>query len=95
VNKSGVIEMLAERGGVTLAQSEEIVRKVCDLMRDVLVDGGRIEIRGFGSFDVEHYDGYEGRNPKTGEKINVPPKKLPSFKVGKELKERVDVDSAG
>lgn len=95
MNKSGVIEMLAERGGVTLAQSEEIVRKVCDLMRDVLVDGGRIEIRGFGSFDVEHYDGYEGRNPKTGEKINVPPKKLPSFKVGKELKERVDVDSAG
>jgi integration host factor subunit beta len=59
-------------------------------MRDTLISGGRIEIRGFGSFVVKEYGAYEGRNPKTGEKIPVPPKKLPFFKVGKELKERID-----
>ena len=59
-------------------------------MRDGLVSGGRIEIRGFGSFIVKEYKSYQGRNPKTGNKINVPPKKLPFFKVGKELRERVD-----
>ncbi|MCL4148569.1 UNVERIFIED_CONTAM: hypothetical protein GTU68_011954 [Idotea baltica] len=59
-------------------------------MKDAMVNGGRVEIRGFGSFVVKKYDSYEGRNPKTGEKIPVPPKKLPFFKVGKELKERID-----
>jgi integration host factor subunit beta len=55
-----------------------------------MVQGGRIEIRGFGSFVVKEYQAYQGRNPKTGDKISVPPKKLPFFKVGKELKERID-----
>ena len=53
-------------------------------MRDTMVNGGRVEIRGFGSFVVKHYEAYQGRNPKTGQKIQVPPKKLPFFKVGKE-----------
>jgi len=55
-----------------------------------LKKGGRIEIRGFGSFVVREYKGYTGRNPKTGKNIDIPPKRLPFFKVGKELKERVD-----
>jgi len=61
-------------------------------MEEALVKGERVEIRGLGSFKVKNYDGYTGRNPKTGEMINVAPKKLPFFKVGKELKERVDIE---
>ena len=59
-------------------------------MSKALVDGDRIEIRGFGSFMVKEYKGYTGRNPKTGEQISVTDKKLPFFKTGKELKEKVD-----
>ncbi len=78
-------------------QSEEVVNLIYRKMRDTMVNGGRIEIRGFGSFVVKEYGSYQGRNPKTGQKISVPPKKLPFFKVGKELKERIDSveDGAG
>lgn len=94
MNKSELIEKLAERSGINVIQSEEIVNLIYKKMRETMVNGGRIEIRGFGSFVVKEYEAYEGRNPKTGEKIPVPPKKLPFFKVGKELKERIDqVDS--
>jgi len=61
-------------------------------MENALTRNERVEIRGFGSFKVKQYDGYKGRNPKTGEVIDVSPKKLPFFKVGKELKERADVE---
>ena len=61
-------------------------------MEKALINKERIEIRGFGSFKIKHYEGYQGRNPKTGQIINVESKKLPFFKVGKELKERVDID---
>ncbi|MCB0310186.1 MAG: integration host factor subunit beta [Bdellovibrionales bacterium] len=90
MNKSELIERLAERAGLNVMQAEEIVNLIYRKMRDALVSGGRIEIRGFGSFVVKEYEAYQGRNPKTGEKIEVPPKKLPFFKVGKELKERID-----
>lgn len=90
MNKSELIEKLAERSGINVMQSEEVVNLIYRKMRDTMVAGGRIEIRGFGSFVVKLYDAYQGRNPKTGEKISVPPKKLPFFKVGKELKERID-----
>jgi integration host factor subunit beta len=60
-------------------------------MEDALIRGERVEIRGFGSFKVKRYEGYQGRNPKTGQIIEVSDKKLPFFKVGKELKERVDI----
>jgi integration host factor subunit beta len=59
-------------------------------MADSLAKGDRVEIRGFGSFKVKKYNSYQGRNPKTGEIIRVREKKLPYFKVGKEMKERVD-----
>ena len=90
MNKSELIEKLAETSGINVMQSEEVVNLIYKKMRDTMVSGGRIEIRGFGSFVVKEYQSYQGRNPKTGEKISVPPKKLPFFKVGKELKERID-----
>lgn len=90
VNKSELIEKLAQRSQINIVQSEEVVNLIYRKMRDTLVSGGRIEIRGFGSFVVKEYGAYEGRNPKTGEKIPVPPKKLPFFKVGKGLKDRID-----
>jgi len=90
VNKSELMEKLAEKSGINIMQAEDVVNLVYRKMKDTLVGGGRIEIRGFGSFVVKEYDSYQGRNPKTGEKIPVPVKKLPFFKVGKELKERID-----
>ena len=69
-----------------------MVNTVFGEMENALIKGERMEIRGLGSFKVKQYDGYKGRNPKTGEIIEVAPKKLPFFKVGKELKERVDID---
>lgn len=92
MNKSELIERLSERCGISLIQAEEVVTLVVTRMRDTMARGGRIEIRGFGSFVVKEYQAYQGRNPKTGEAISVPPKKLPFFKVGKELKERVDTE---
>lgn len=90
MNKSELIERMSEKSGISVQQAEEVVNLIYKRMRDTLVNGGRVEIRGFGSFVVKEYESYEGRNPKTGEKIPVPPKKLPFFKVGKELKERID-----
>ena len=90
MNKSELIEKLADKTGLNVIQAEEVVNLIYKKMRDTLVGGGRIEIRGFGSFVVKEYDSYQGRNPKTGQRIDVPKKKLPFFKVGKELKERID-----
>lgn len=91
MNKSQLIEALAKAEDLTLKKAEEVVTTVFGDMEDALIRGERVEIRGFGSFKIKHYEGYEGRNPKTGEVIHVAAKKLPFFKVGKELKERVDL----
>ena len=88
--KSELIENLAERADITLAKAEEIVDLFFDAVTDTLCNGDRVEIRGFGAFTVREYKAYEGRNPKTGEKITVPPKRLPFWKTGMELKQRVD-----
>ena len=90
MNKSELMERLSVKSGINIMQAEDVVNLIYRKMRDALVGGGRIEIRGFGSFVVKDYPAYQGRNPKTGEKIDVPNKKLPFFKVGKELKERID-----
>ena len=89
MNKSEMIEALATKKGLTVKKAEEIINTVFDSMTDALLAGDRIEIRGFGSFVVNEYKAYTGRNPKTGESIAVRPKRLPFFKVGKELKERI------
>jgi len=90
MNKSELVEQLAGQKNLTYKKSEEIVNIIFDSMATELSHGGRIEIRGFGSFMVKDYKAYMGRNPKTGEVIKVNPKRLPFFKVGKELRERVN-----
>lgn len=89
MNKSELIDQLAVTKNITAKRAEEIVNLIFSSMTEALVEGDRIEIRGLGSFVVKDYGTYVGRNPKTGEPITVSPKKLPFFKVGKELKERV------
>lgn len=89
MNKSELIQALAKESDLPMRKSEEIVNMVFDTMSMALVDGDRIEIRGFGSFTVKEYKGYTGRNPKTGQKISVENKRLPFFKAGKELKDNV------
>lgn len=90
MNKSELIDIIAEKIGQPRKRAEEVVNLIFDSMTDVLASGGRIEIRGFGSFVNKSYGSYTGRNPRTGESIQVKPKQLPFFKVGKELRERVD-----
>ncbi len=90
MSKSDLVEALSEEEDLTKTKAEEVINLVFAEMMDALVKGDRVEIRGLGSFKVKHYDGYTGRNPKTGKQIKVKPKKLPFFKCGKELKERVD-----
>jgi integration host factor subunit beta len=89
MNKSELIEQLASKKNISNKRAEEIVNLVFNSMTVALTEGDRIEIRGLGSFVVKDYGTYTGRNPKTGEPITVNPKKLPFFKVGKELKARI------
>ncbi len=71
-------------------EAYQVVELFFSEMTNALINGERVEIRGFCSFFIKEYKSYTGRNPKTGKKVQVPPKKLPCFKCGKELKERVD-----
>jgi integration host factor subunit beta len=90
VTKSELIDALAERSNLTKARAELVVNCVFEAMTEALERGEGIEIRGFGSFTVRPYKPYSGRNPRTGEPVPVPAKRLPFFKVGKELKELVN-----
>ena len=92
MNKSDLVEALGKGEDLTRTKAEEVVDLVFSEMTNALAAGDRVEIRGLGSFKVKSYDGYKGRNPKTGKPIKVKPKKLPFFKCGKELKERVDIN---
>ena len=90
MNKSDLIETLRKETGLSKSKSEQVVDLFFDVMTEALASGDRVEIRGLCSIYVKKYKEYTGRNPKTGEPRVVPPKKLPFFKCGKELKERVD-----
>jgi integration host factor subunit beta len=90
MNKSQLIEALAQEINLPLREASPITDTILDTMVEALAAGDSIEIRGFGSFVVKEYDSYIGRNPKTGDSIKVPSKKLPFFKVGKDLKEKVN-----
>jgi integration host factor subunit beta len=90
MTKSELAATLVEKRGLSLKVAELVVNTIFDSMAEAMQRGERIEIRGFGSFVVKAYGAYEGRNPKTGSKIHVPPKRSPFFKVGKELREKVD-----
>ena len=95
MNKSELIEALSKELNLSNKTSQNIIDTILETMTERLVAGENVEIRGFGSFSVRHYDSYIGRKPKTGEQIEVKPKKLPFFKVGKQLKEAVNAGKAG
>ena len=90
MDKSHLIAALSKDTELPIRKAEEVVKAVFNSMANALANNDRVEIRGFGSFKVKHYDGYIGKNPKTGKPIKVKSKKLPFFKCGKELKEMVD-----
>jgi integration host factor subunit beta len=90
MTKSEMIDAIAARAELTKARAEMVVNCVFDTMTEALKRGEGIEIRGFGSFTVRPYKPYDGRNPRTGQPVPVPAKRLPFFKVGKELKELVN-----
>jgi integration host factor subunit beta len=90
MNKIELIQALKDSNNLTKSEAEKIVTLFFDEMSEALPQRDRVEIRGLFPIFVKKYGGYTGRNPKTGEKVNIAPKKLPFFKVGKELKGRVD-----
>ena len=90
MNKLELIQALKDSNGLSRSEAEEVVNLFFNEMAAALSKGERVEIRGFCSFFVKEYGSYTGRNPKTGEKVKIKPKKLPFFKAGKELKEGVD-----
>ncbi len=90
MTKSERIDALAARSDLTKARAELVVNCIFDAMTEALERGEGIEIRGFGSFTVRPYKPYNGRNPRTGQPVPVPAKRLPFFKVGKDLKELVN-----
>ena len=91
VTKSDLIERVAGRvPHISKKDTELVVNTIFDSMTEALRGSDRIEIRGFGSFQVKIREAREGRNPKTGEEVKIPAKRTPFFKVGKELKERID-----
>jgi len=90
MTKSDLIDVLCETQKLPKGRAELLVHVIFDALEAALKRGERIEIRGFGSFELRSYRGYDGRNPRTGSAVAVRPKRLPFFKVGKELKERVD-----
>lgn len=92
MTKSELIDAVAQRTKITKSRAEQVVNCVFDAMTTALEHGEGIEIRGFGSFTVRDYKSYNGRNPRTGKPVPVPQKRLPFFKVGKELKELVNRD---
>ena len=87
MNKSELVKALADQANISLDEATLVVNTFVDSMKDSLLEGGRVKIRGFGSFKVKEYGSYAGRNPRTGEKVAVEPKRLPFFRAGKELKE--------
>lgn len=95
MTKSDLIDHLSDKLHMPKGRVEQIVDTVFETMEHSLRDGERIEIRGFGSFEIRTYRSYDGRNPRTGETVHVREKRLPFFKVGKELKERINNSRPG
>jgi len=90
VNKLQLIATLRDECEITKNEAAAVVDMFFDQISTALAEGDRVEIRGLCSFFVKEYKSYQGRNPMTGETVQVAPKRLPFFKIGKELKERVD-----
>lgn len=94
LTKADLINRISEKAGITRVKAETVVNTIFDSMVEALMRDDRIEIRGFGSFVNRQYGSYQGRNPRTGEVIDVEEKKLPFFKVGKELREDLNKGKA-
>ena len=90
MNKSDLTGKLSREADLPLKKADKLVTLVFREMSESLAKGERVEIRGFGSFKIKHYDGYVGRNPKTAKVLEVKPKNLPFFKCGLELKKRLN-----
>ena len=90
MNKTELIEAMADELDFSIPQAASVLNTILETMTDSLVRGEPVEIRGFGSFVVKQYGSYEGRNPVTGEKIQVEPKKRPIFRVSKDLRMKVN-----
>ncbi|MFH1155641.1 MAG: HU family DNA-binding protein [Pseudomonadota bacterium] len=90
MNKLELVQAVKDKCKLTEAEAAVVVDTFFSEISEALCRGERIEIRGLCSFFVKEYDAYVGRNPKTGKTVNVPPKRLPFFKCGKELKERAN-----
>ncbi len=90
MNKLELISALQTEAKISKPEAAKVVQVLFDSMADAMARGERVEVRGLCSFFVKNYKSYAGRNPKTGEKVVIKPKKLPFFKSGKELKDRVN-----
>ncbi len=91
MTKSELIEKISEKvDGLSKKQTEVVVETIFESVKESLAKGGKVEIRGFGNFRLRSRNARKARNPKTGEAVDVPPKKVPYFKVGKELREMVN-----
>ena len=92
MKKSELIELIAEMHTLSRRQAEQVVNNIFDLMKESLIQGERIEFRGFGSFNLREYEGYIGRNPKTGEQTEILAKKRVRFRMGEQLRQRLNQD---
>ena len=90
MTKSDLIDVICETQKLPKGRAELLIHVIFEALEAALKRGERIEIRGFGSFEIRNYRAYEGRNPRTGETVHVAEKRLPFFKVGKDLRERVN-----
>lgn len=90
MTKAELIDEAAKVSNLTRKESETIVNTIFDTITDALVQGDKVELRGFGSFRIRQRRARRGRNPKTGVSVSIPPKKVPLFKVGKRLRGRVN-----
>ncbi len=90
MNKSDLISLLASKENLTAVQADGVINLIFNGFKNALAKGDRIEIRGFGNFMMREYKTYTGRNPRTGDEVEIKPKRLPFFKVGKELKEKIN-----
>jgi integration host factor subunit beta len=90
MNKSELIKSLADEVAISVDEASVVVNSFFECMKKALMEGNRVEIRGFGSFKIKDYAAYAGRNPRTGVRVMVEPKRLPFFRAGKELKEFIN-----
>ena len=90
MTKGQLIERIARLGYCSTTQAEVVVNTIFLAMKEALENDKRVEVRGFGTFEVREYPAYVGRNPKTGAQVSVPPKKAPFFKAGKSLKQKLN-----